>query len=180
MFIFQREFALDFDSVSNDSVSKSSLLVCLQPALVRVLALPLNPRYFLKVNNGIHAGKSSGNSQSSRTAFVTPSSPTPGSSSHLLSPPLDVGGLRTPLSSLYTCLLTPPFGDSNFTWAKMVISSPTSLLLLDFPSSKRTSSGTSLVVQWLRFHASNTGCPGSIPGWGIRSPRASTKFADCV
>jgi len=28
--------------------------------------------------------------------------------------------------------------------------------------------GTSLVVQWLRLHASNAGGVGSIPGWGIK------------
>ena len=28
--------------------------------------------------------------------------------------------------------------------------------------------GTSLVVQWLRLHASNTGGLGSIPGWGAK------------
>ncbi|TEA28725.1 hypothetical protein DBR06_SOUSAS16410001, partial [Sousa chinensis] len=27
----------------------------------------------------------------------------------------------------------------------------------------------SLVVQWLRLHAPNTGGAGSIPGWGTRS-----------
>ena len=43
--------------------------------------------------------------------------------------------------------------------------------------------GTSLVVQWVRLHAPNTGGPGSIPGWGTRSrmhaatrsPHAATK-----
>ena len=29
--------------------------------------------------------------------------------------------------------------------------------------------GTSLVVQWLRFHTPNAGAPGSIPGQGTRS-----------
>ena len=29
--------------------------------------------------------------------------------------------------------------------------------------------GTSLVVQWLRFHTPNVGDPGSIPGQGTRS-----------
>ena len=29
--------------------------------------------------------------------------------------------------------------------------------------------GTSLVVQWLRFHAPNAGGLGSIPGQGVRS-----------
>ena len=31
--------------------------------------------------------------------------------------------------------------------------------------------GTSLVVQWLRFHTPNAEGPGSIPGWGTRSHR---------
>ena len=36
--------------------------------------------------------------------------------------------------------------------------------------------GTSSVVQWVRLHAPNTGSPGSIPGWGIRScMHAATK-----
>ena len=29
---------------------------------------------------------------------------------------------------------------------------------------------TSLVVQWLRFHASNAAGAGSIPGWGTKIP----------
>lgn len=29
--------------------------------------------------------------------------------------------------------------------------------------------GASLVVQWLRHHAPNTGAPDSIPGWGTRA-----------
>ena len=32
--------------------------------------------------------------------------------------------------------------------------------------------GTSLVVQWLRFWASNVGDAGLIPGWGIKIPHA--------
>ena len=35
--------------------------------------------------------------------------------------------------------------------------------------------GTSLVVQWLRLHAPNTGGLGSIPGQGTKIPHASTK-----
>ena len=30
--------------------------------------------------------------------------------------------------------------------------------------------GVSLVVQWLRLHASNAGGMGSIPAWGAKSP----------
>ena len=33
---------------------------------------------------------------------------------------------------------------------------------------KKTNSGTSLVVQWLRLHAPNAGDPGLIPGQGTR------------
>ena len=33
--------------------------------------------------------------------------------------------------------------------------------------------GTSLVVQWLRFHDSNTGNAGSIPGRGTKIPHAA-------
>ena len=33
----------------------------------------------------------------------------------------------------------------------------------------RNTHGTSLVVQWLRFHAPNAGGLGSIPEWGTRS-----------
>ena len=32
--------------------------------------------------------------------------------------------------------------------------------------------GTSLVVQWLRFHSSTAGSLGSIPGWGTKIPHA--------
>ena len=32
--------------------------------------------------------------------------------------------------------------------------------------------GTSLVVQWLRLHASTTGGMGLIPGWGTKIPHA--------
>ena len=35
--------------------------------------------------------------------------------------------------------------------------------------------GISLVVQWLRLHAPNTGSPGLIPGWGTKIPRATRK-----
>ena len=34
------------------------------------------------------------------------------------------------------------------------------------------SQGTSLVVQWLRFHASNAGGVGLGPGWGTKIPHA--------
>ena len=37
-------------------------------------------------------------------------------------------------------------------------------------------SGTSLVVQWLRLHASNAGGTGSIPGQGTKIPHAVTKI----
>ena len=37
---------------------------------------------------------------------------------------------------------------------------------------KVNSSGTSLVVQWLRLHASNAGGSGLIPVWGIKIPHA--------
>ena len=33
--------------------------------------------------------------------------------------------------------------------------------------------GTSLVVQWLRLHAPNTGCMGLIPDWGTKIPHAT-------
>ena len=33
--------------------------------------------------------------------------------------------------------------------------------------------GTSLAVQWLRFHASNAGAAGLIPGWGTKIPHAA-------
>ena len=36
--------------------------------------------------------------------------------------------------------------------------------------------GTSLVVQWLRLHVSNTGEPGSIPGQGTRSHRLQLRL----
>ena len=43
---------------------------------------------------------------------------------------------------------------------------------------KKSKMGTSLVVQWLRLCAPNTGSPGLIPGQGTRShmpqPRPST------
>ena len=37
----------------------------------------------------------------------------------------------------------------------------------------RLSSGTSLVVQWLRRCATTAGGMGSIPGWGTKFPRAT-------
>ena len=37
---------------------------------------------------------------------------------------------------------------------------------------KNYSLGTSLVVQWLRLHASNAGTVGSIPGQGTKIPYA--------
>ena len=43
-------------------------------------------------------------------------------------------------------------------------------------------SGTSLVVQWVRFHAPNAGCLGSIPGQGTElqlSLHAATKDPEC-
>ena len=40
---------------------------------------------------------------------------------------------------------------------------------LDFIENKQ---GTSLVVQWLRLHASNAGGAGLIPGWETKIPRA--------
>ena len=36
----------------------------------------------------------------------------------------------------------------------------------------RMGPGTSLVVQWLRLHASNAGGVGSVPGWGTEIPYA--------
>ena len=39
-----------------------------------------------------------------------------------------------------------------------------------------TADGTSLVVQWLRFHAPNAGDPGSIPGQGNRSHMLQLKI----
>ena len=39
-----------------------------------------------------------------------------------------------------------------------------------------TAGGTSLVVQWLRFHAPNAGDPGSIPGQGNRSHMLQLKI----
>ena len=39
-------------------------------------------------------------------------------------------------------------------------------------ASKSQATGTSLVVQWLRLHASNAGGTGSIPGWGTKIPHA--------
>ena len=37
-----------------------------------------------------------------------------------------------------------------------------------YEAHKSDQGGTSLVVQWLRFHAPNTEGPGSIPGQGTR------------
>ena len=37
---------------------------------------------------------------------------------------------------------------------------------------KKKKLGTSLVVQWLRLHASNAGGAGSLPGWGTKIPHA--------
>ena len=38
---------------------------------------------------------------------------------------------------------------------------------------KETQNGTHLVVQWLRFCASNSGGTGSIPGQGAKIPHAT-------
>ena len=54
-------------------------------------------------------------------------------------------------------------------------------------SLRNTSQGTSLVIQWVRHRAPNTGGPGSIPGQGTRSRthaatkslRATTKKPTC-
>ena len=40
-------------------------------------------------------------------------------------------------------------------------------------SKNQTKPGTSLVVQWLRPHASNARGTGSIPGWGTKIPHAA-------
>ena len=40
---------------------------------------------------------------------------------------------------------------------------------LEHVAIKKLRNGTSLVVQWLRLHASNSGGSGSIPGQGTRS-----------
>ena len=40
---------------------------------------------------------------------------------------------------------------------------------------KKKHSGTSLVVQWLIFHASTAGTPGSIPGQGTKIPHATRR-----
>ena len=42
-------------------------------------------------------------------------------------------------------------------------------------SRNREMDGTSLVVQWLRFCASNAGGLGSIPGWGSKTPHEAKK-----
>ena len=39
--------------------------------------------------------------------------------------------------------------------------------------SKKSLPGTSLVVQWLRLHASNARSTGSIPGQGTKIPHAT-------
>ena len=48
-------------------------------------------------------------------------------------------------------------------------------------ANKKGKTGTSLVVQWVRFHAPNAGGPGSIPGQGTRSHMcaATTKDPTC-
>ena len=48
-------------------------------------------------------------------------------------------------------------------------------LLISKPKPKQKWWGTSLVVQWLRLHAPNAGCLGSIPGQGTKIPYATTK-----
>ena len=48
-------------------------------------------------------------------------------------------------------------------------------LLISKPKQKQKWWGTSLVVQWLRLHAPNAGCLGSIPGQGTKIPYATTK-----
>ena len=51
-------------------------------------------------------------------------------------------------------------------------------LLISKPKKQKTKNGgglTSLVVQWLRLHAPNAGCLGSIPGQGTKIPNATTK-----
>ena len=41
-----------------------------------------------------------------------------------------------------------------------------------FLNLKTASSGTSLVVQWLRTHTSTAGGMSAIPGWGTKIPHA--------
>ena len=41
-------------------------------------------------------------------------------------------------------------------------------ILIEEALKKKSSSGTSLAVQWLRLHASTAGGAGSIPGWGTK------------
>ena len=47
------------------------------------------------------------------------------------------------------------------------------ICLLISSTYQNTSYRTSLVVQWLRFHTSNAGGMGLIPGWGMKIPLAS-------
>ena len=43
-------------------------------------------------------------------------------------------------------------------------------------TSKKINTGTALMVQWLRFHASNAGCMGSIPGQGSSTCHVTKKY----
>ena len=47
------------------------------------------------------------------------------------------------------------------------------ILITDKVDFKTKSTGTSLVVQWLRLHESTAGGVGSIPGWGTKISHAT-------
>ena len=50
---------------------------------------------------------------------------------------------------------------------------PTNVRLVQHP---KLNQGTSLVVHWLRLHATNAGGSGLIPGQGTRSYRPQLRF----
>ena len=77
------------------------------------------------------------------------------------------------------------YGDSSKKLKTELLYDPAIPLLGIYPDKtiiQKIHAGTSLVVQWVRLHAPNTGDPGLIPGRGTRSrmpqqriPHATTK-----
>ena len=66
-------------------------------------------------------------------------------------------------------LATNPSRKPKKSWDSQGINIHLSSLQFFFFFLKTVTTGTSLVVQWLRLHAPNAGRPGSIPGQGTRS-----------
>ena len=83
-------------------------------------------------------------------------------------------GLRagTPLPDAWVCMVTLPLA-SYWPWASYFTSLHPSYLICKMTVRTVSTSGTSLVVQWLRLCASTAEGVGSIPSGGTKIPHAS-------